>query len=110
MEENAAWLALGKGEDPEAILEKMKRVALQGPPETEHGTIYILRPQGMVGGAARFRVGIDDVTLGESKRKRYHVAYVTPGKHKVWAGNDKNKKDRRSPWRPAACTTSWPWA
>ncbi len=97
MEENAAkeiaaWLALGKGEDPDAILEKMKSVAVQGPPEAEHGTIYILRPQGMVGAAVRFRVGIDDVTLGESKRKRYHVAYVTPGKHKVWAGNDKKQR------------------
>jgi len=60
----------------------------------------------MVGAASRFRVGIDDMTLGESKRKRYYVAYVPPGKHKVWAGNDKNKKDRRSPWRPAACTAS----
>jgi hypothetical protein len=97
MEENAAkeiaaWLSLGKGEDQDTILEKMKFVALQGPPEAEHGTIYILRPQGMVGAAVRFRVGIDDMTLGESKRKRYHVAYVTPGNHRVWAGNDKKKK------------------
>ena len=58
MEENAskelaAWIALGKGEEPEALLEKMKFVALQGPPEAPHGTIYILRPQGMVGPNAK---------------------------------------------------------
>ena len=97
MEENAAkeiaaWLSLGMGEDQEAILKKMKFVALQGPPETEHGTIYILRPQGMVGAAARFRVGIDDLTLGESKKKRYYVVYAPPGSHKVWWGTDKRQK------------------
>jgi hypothetical protein len=97
MEENAAkeiaaWLALGKGEDPDAILAKIKFVALQGPPEGEHGTIYILRPQAMVGAAARFRVGINDLTLGESKRKRYYVIYAPPGEHRVWAGGDKKKK------------------
>jgi len=97
MEENAAkeiaaWLSLGKGEDQEAILEKMKYVALQGPPESEHGTIYILRPQAMVGAAVRFRIGINDLTLGESKRKRYHVVYAPPGDHRVWLGNDKKKR------------------
>ena len=96
MEENAAkeiaaWLALGKGEDQDAILEKMKFVALQGPPEAEHGTIYILRPQGMVGAANRFRVGIDDLTLGESKRNRYYVIYASPGNHEVWNGGDKKR-------------------
>lgn len=96
MEENAAkeiaaWLALGKGEDPDEILNKMKFVALQGPPEAEHGTIYILRPQGMVGAANRFRVGIDDLTLGQSKRKRYHVVYAPPGNHEVWNAGDKKR-------------------
>jgi hypothetical protein len=99
MEENAAkeiaaWLSLGKGQDPDAILAKMKNVALSGPPETEHGTIYILRPQAMVGAAVRFRVGIDDLTLGESKRKRYYVVYAPPGDYRVWAGGDKKKRYR----------------
>ena len=96
MEENAAkelaaWLALGKGEEPEVLLEKMKFVALQGPPEVPHGTIYILRPQGMVGAANRFRVGVNDLTLGQSKRKRYHVVYVPPGEHEVWNAGDKKR-------------------
>jgi hypothetical protein len=96
MEENAAkeiaaWLALGMGEDPDAVLEKMKFVALQGPPEAEHGTIYILRPQGMVGAANRFRVGINDLTLGQSKRNRYHVIYAPPGNHEVWNAGDKKR-------------------
>ncbi len=96
MEENAAkelaaWIALGKGEDPDAVLQKMKYVALQGPPEAPHGTIYILRPQGMVGAANRFRVGIDDLTLGQSKRKRYHVVYASPGQYEVWNGGDKKR-------------------
>jgi hypothetical protein len=96
MEENAAkeiaaWIALGKGEDPDAILQSMKYVALQGPPDEPHGTIYILRPQGMVGAANRFRVGIDDLTLGQSKRKRYHVVYAPPGEHEVWNAGDKKR-------------------
>jgi hypothetical protein len=97
MEENAAkeiaaWLSLGKGVDHKTILSKMKNVAVAGPPEKPHGTIYILRPQSMVGGASRFRVGINDMTIGESKRKRYYLIYVPPGEHQVWWGSDKKKK------------------
>ena len=96
MEENAskelaAWLALGKGEDPEALLEKMKFVALQGAPDEPHGTIYILRPQGMVGAAQRFRIGVNDLTIGQTKRKRYHVVYAPPGEYEVWNGGDKKR-------------------
>lgn len=96
MEENAAkeiaaWIALGKGEEPDAVLKKMKYVTLQGPPDEPHGTIYILRPQGMVGAANRFRIGIDDLTLGQSKRKRYHVVYASPGEYEVWNGGDKKR-------------------
>ena len=96
MEENAAkeiaaWIALGKGEEPDVLLEKMKFVALQGPPEVPHGTIYILRPQGMVGAAQRFRIGINDLTLGQTKRKRYHVVYASPGDYEVWNGGDKKR-------------------
>ncbi len=99
MEENAAkeiaaWLALGKGEDPDSLVKKMRYVALQGPPEAPHGTIYILRPQAMVGAAARFRVGINDLTIGESKRKRYYVIYAPPGDHQVWYGSDKKKRPK----------------
>ncbi len=96
MEENAAkeiaaWIALGKGEEPDRVLHRMKYVTLQGPPEAPHGTIYILRPQGMVGAANRFRIGIDDLTLGQSKRKRYHVVYASPGDYEVWNGGDKKR-------------------
>ena len=101
MEENAskelaAWLALGKGEDPDALLEKMKFVTLQGPPEEAHGTIYILRPQGMVGAAQRFRIGIDDLTIGQTKRKRYHLVYAPPGEYEVWNGGDKKRWKTRN--------------
>ena len=76
--------------------QEMKFVALQGPPEAEHGTIYILRPQGMVGAASRFRVGINDLTLGQSKRNRYHVIYAPPGTHEVWNAGDKKRWKTRS--------------
>ena len=91
--EIAAWLSLCKGKTPDDVLAKLRLPDEDdAPPETPHGTIYILRPQGMVGAANRFRIGVDDVALGESKRKTFHIAYVAPGKHRVWFGSDKKKK------------------
>jgi hypothetical protein len=91
--EIAAWLSLCKGQTRDEVLANLKMPDEDdAPPETPHGTIYILRPQGFVGGAARFRIGVNDVTLGESKRNTYHMAYVPPGTHRVWLGGDKKKK------------------
>ena len=93
--EIAAYLMLAKGMTPDDVLAKLRLpYEGDGPPEVPHGTIYILRPQGAVGAAARFRVGVDDVTAGESRRNTYHVIYVTPGEHKVWQGGDKRRKEK----------------
>lgn len=93
--EIAAYLMLAKGLEPDAVLARLRMpYEGDGPPETPHGTIYILRPQGAVGAASRFRVGVDDITAGESKRKTYHVIYVAPGEHQVWFGGDKWRKDK----------------
>jgi hypothetical protein len=91
--EIAAYLSLCKGMKPEEVLARLKLPDDDdAPPDGPHGTIYILRPQGMVGAASRFRVGVDEVTLGESKRNAFHMAYVEPGKHRVWFGSDKKRK------------------
>ncbi len=92
--EIAAYLSLSKGADEATILDKLKNVELLGPPDTEHAVIYVMRPQGFVGAAVRFRIGIGEVTIGESKRNTYHVVYAPPGEHQLWYGNDKKKKYR----------------
>ncbi len=92
--EIAAYLSLSKGADEATILDKLKNVEMVGPPEAEHAVIYVMRPQGFVGAAVRFRIGIGDVTIGESKRNTYHVVYAPPGEHQFWFGNDKKKKYR----------------
>ena len=33
-------------------------------------------------------MGVDETTLGESKRKTYYIAYVAPGEHKIWWARD----------------------
>lgn len=90
--EIAAYLSLRKGIEESVVLSRMKVADEVEPPEVAHGVIYVMRPQGFVGGAARFRVGIDDVTLGESKRNSYHLVYAPPGQHKLWWGQDKRQK------------------
>lgn len=91
--EIAAYLSLAKGLDEQAVIANMKELQpVGGPEDTPHGTIIIMRPQGMVGAAARFRLGVNDLDVGESKRNTYHVIYVKPGQHKVWHGSDKKKK------------------
>jgi len=97
MEENAAveiaaWLSLAKGVDKKTVLSRLRSPDAAEPPEQEYATVYILRPQSMVGAASRFRVGVDATTLGDSKRSSYYVAYVTPGEHKVWWGSDKKQR------------------
>lgn len=91
--ELAAYLSLCKGESRESVLAKLKMPDEDdAPPEVPHGTLVFMRPQGMVGAAARFRIGVDDITLGESRRNSYYKVYLEPGPHRVWAGSDKKKR------------------
>ena len=90
--ELAAYLSLSKGVDEATVLARLMMADDPGPPEAEHGSIYVMRPQGFVGAAARFRVGVNDVTVGESKRKTYHLIYAPPGQHQLWWGYDKKQK------------------
>ena len=91
--ELAAYLSLCKGASPDAVIAKLKLPDEDDEaPEGPHGTIILMRPQGMVGAAVRFRIGVDDITVGESKRNSYHMVWVAPGPHKVWAGSDKKKR------------------
>lgn len=97
MEEKAAielgaWLSLAKGLDADEVAARMRDLEPEGPPDRPHATLYLMRPQGFVGGAARFRVGVDDVEAGSSRRNTYFVLYLTPGEHRVWMGSDKKKR------------------
>lgn len=90
--ELAAYLSLSAGLARDEVATRMRDAEVAGPPEVPHGTLYLMRPQGMVGAAARFRVGVNDTEAGSSKRNTYYVVYLPPGEHRVWMGGDKKKR------------------